>query len=179
MAVDTQDDGKVDKQRMDKFKALGFRDQIDYLSKMFVEEIVTPMKEANEKLENDEAEFEKEKEAHRDTTAKPEDIIKLDIGGKIFDIQRRILCRVPGTKLEALFNGNFKIEKCAKTNATFIDRDPTHFHIIEAFMAEKPYKDLFPTNPIEQKRFQNELKWHQVKDLATEFDQWMEQNKKR
>eukprot|EP01006_Ploeotia_vitrea_P061222 TRINITY_DN77541_c0_g1_i1.p1 TRINITY_DN77541_c0_g1~~TRINITY_DN77541_c0_g1_i1.p1 ORF type:complete len:186 (+),score=57.10 TRINITY_DN77541_c0_g1_i1:51-608(+) len=169
---------QVDEGILQEFRQKDFEQQVKFLVDMFQKDIISPVQEAYSKVLADEKAFEEEKAKHRDPNAKDEDIIKLDIGGKIFDVKRKVLCRVKGTKLEAIFNGNFKVKTAPKNGATFIDRDPTHFHIIVRYLEEKPYQEIFPSDVIEQKRFLNELQWYKMEELSAEFSKWTEEGKK-
>ncbi len=62
-----------------------------------------------------------------------EEIIKLNVGGKLFMTLKSILMKSPW--FAAFFSGKFKIKKTDK-NEYFIDRDPDIFSIILTFLRD-------------------------------------------
>jgi hypothetical protein len=144
--------------------------KLDELKKMFEQDICGPLLEKAKQVVKESEEFEQEKARHRDPKASMEDIVKLDIGGKFFDITRRDLCRVEDSRLAKIFNGDFKIMVAEKTQRTFLDRDYTHFHIIEAYLKQQDYESLLPTDPLDIKRLAHECEYYQLKELQEKVE---------
>eukprot|EP00998_Keelungia_sp_KM082_P008858 NODE_5037_length_730_cov_51.907131_g5014_i0.p2 GENE.NODE_5037_length_730_cov_51.907131_g5014_i0~~NODE_5037_length_730_cov_51.907131_g5014_i0.p2 ORF type:complete len:185 (-),score=80.47 NODE_5037_length_730_cov_51.907131_g5014_i0:97-651(-) len=159
------------------FKALSFEEKLQQLTRMFEGDIITPLRDENAQIEKEERELEEEKAKARDPDAKPEDVVKLDIGGRYFNIKRKFLCRVDG-KLKKIFSGDFVVKVAEKTGATLINRDYTFFEIIAEYLEERPYKHMFPTEPLDQRRFLNELKYYELTELEKEFTEFKEKQQK-
>eukprot|EP00667_Euglena_gracilis_P024210 EG_transcript_27717 len=155
------------------------RNKLDELKRMFDDDICGPLLERAKQVIKEKEEFEAEKEKHRDPDATMEDIVKLDIGGKFFDIKRKHLCRIPDSRLAKIFNGDFKINVAEKTKRTFLDRDYTHFHIIQAYLEEGDYKSMLPTDPLDIKRLSHECDYYQLAKLKEEVEAQKEASKRR
>ncbi len=57
-----------------------------------------------------------------------EKIVILDVGGTVHKTQRWTLTSVPGSRLQAMFNGDYELNITNK--GVFIDRNPTVFGMV-------------------------------------------------
>eukprot|EP01012_Entosiphon_sulcatum_P010540 TRINITY_DN1617_c0_g1_i2.p1 TRINITY_DN1617_c0_g1~~TRINITY_DN1617_c0_g1_i2.p1 ORF type:complete len:168 (+),score=69.00 TRINITY_DN1617_c0_g1_i2:186-689(+) len=141
--------------------------RLEELRQMFENDIVAPLLAQNAKVQREKEEFEREKAKHRDPDARMDDLVRLDIGGKTFEMLRKHLCSDKESMLAAIFNGDFKLER-AKNGCIFINRDYTFFHIIKSYLEGKPYE--LPTDPLDVKRLLHECKYYKLKKLEQEIE---------
>eukprot|EP00994_Dinema_validum_P001419 NODE_1285_length_1023_cov_56.040041_g986_i0.p1 GENE.NODE_1285_length_1023_cov_56.040041_g986_i0~~NODE_1285_length_1023_cov_56.040041_g986_i0.p1 ORF type:complete len:198 (+),score=71.61 NODE_1285_length_1023_cov_56.040041_g986_i0:53-646(+) len=150
------------------FSVEGVATKLNALKTMFDSDICEPLIEKARQVVKEKEEFEAEKAKHRDPDARMDDIIKLDIGGKFVDIVRSDLCSVPESKLAKIFNGDFQIAITARTGRTFLDRDYTFWHIIQAYLEGKPY--AVPTESLDVKRLCYECDYYGLGKLKEEVE---------
>jgi len=60
-------------------------------------------------------------------------LVGLNIGGKIFQTTKNLLCSGGGNYFTGLLSGGFSVDRDAQNNI-FIDRDPTHFQFLLNFL---------------------------------------------
>ena len=68
-----------------------------------------------------------------------DDIFELNVGGTLFTVTRKTLCRAPGTMIEAKFSGRHPI-KLTKDGKVFIDRNPKAFEYVIEYLRNYPLK---------------------------------------
>ena len=75
--------------------------------------------------------FEKEKAAMNKLGPGSKDIVRINVGGTLFQVKRSTLCRAKGSMLESMFSGRWEknIDRDENGNA-FLDYDPGHLKII-------------------------------------------------
>ncbi len=65
-------------------------------------------------------------------------IVKLNVGGKVFQTRLETLQKEEGNFFSALFGGNFSLE-VDEDGTYFIDRDPKHFELILNYLRDYRY----------------------------------------
>lgn len=102
--------------------------------------IVQEQSEALAQAKAERDEFEREKTAFAEEKARVQDvnerlssIVKLNVGGTLFDTSRTTLTYQKGSMLEAMFSGRHKVDKddCGRY---FLDRDGDTFKYVLAFL---------------------------------------------
>lgn len=84
-----------------------------------------------------------------------ENIVKVNVGGRIFTTRRSTLCAVPGSFLEAMFSGRHK-EEVDEDGVVFIDRDPTFFSAVLNWLRDPHAPMHFPNDPA----FRHEVEYY-------------------
>ena len=90
-------------------------------------------------------------------------VVKLSVGGARFQTTLATLQRFPGTFLEVMFNGTWRLELDDK-GYHFIDRDGTHFRHILNFLREPAHFECELT-PCELRELRRECKYYGLDDL--------------
>jgi WD40 repeat protein len=103
-------------------------------------------------------EFEQEKALLKDLNERTSGMIELNVGGTLLTTSRKTLCSVPGSRLEALFSGNYVVEK-DKDGRIFLDREPNYFKYVLNWLREP-----------RQLRLPNDV--DELHNVLVEFDYW-------
>lgn len=86
-------------------------------------------------------------------------IVRINVGGSIFTTRRSTLCAVPGSFLDVLAGGRFRLETDGEGNM-FVDRSPEYFAQILDFLRDRGAPR---TQPVDA-RFLHELEYYGIRD---------------
>jgi hypothetical protein len=110
--------------------------------------------------------WENQKELIQKISFKDEDIIQLNVGGKLFTTYHQTLCKkINGEEnmLTAMFSGRFEMKKDPE-GRFFIDRDGRHFVYILNYLRDEgdELEFIFPENPLILKELKKEFNYYQI-----------------
>ena len=101
-----------------------------------------------------------------------QDIVKLNVGGRIYSTSRSILTRYPDSMLGAMFGGNLPLENNTDSDGNyFIDRDGELFRYILNFL--RVSKLILPNSFQDTEAFQMEVDFYQIQPLIQAFHEYM------
>ena len=119
---------------------------------------VEQMEEEKDKLQNEIATMNSVIGASANVS--DDDIIEIDVGGKVIRALRSTLCLAPGTMFTYMFSGRWEESLKRDDNGRiFLDHDPEFIEIIVNFLRKSKIKD--PTEPVRSP----EIKYEKKKDF--------------
>eukprot|EP00123_Amoebidium_parasiticum_P006979 comp17793_c1_seq1/m.17856 comp17793_c1_seq1/g.17856 ORF comp17793_c1_seq1/g.17856 comp17793_c1_seq1/m.17856 type:complete len:516 (-) comp17793_c1_seq1:120-1667(-) len=86
----------------------------------------------------------------------PEDIVTLNVGGRIFQTTQKTLCKIKGSMLAAWFSGRHTLVRDGNGHV-FIDRDPNMFEIVLGYLRDGRKMHLDLTDEAKMEHLANEF----------------------
>lgn len=136
-----------------------------------LDEVNRHIKKVFEILESEKVKLSKEMEAFDAVAKKLKSVhfskmLKLNVGGKVFDTSLETMKSDPGSMLYAMFSGRFD-SKPAEDGCYFIDRDGTHFRLILNYLRSGQL--VLPEDKILRRELLTEAEFYQIKGIIDEM----------